>query len=387
MKKLILFIICSSVFANDKVFVACEGNFFYGASFGNGSIWEIDGDNSESYVGNPIGEIVQSVNVHNDFLFVIINGSSKINKYKISANGLEFIDQVDTNGSGPREMVVYGDYIYFTNWYSGDIKKLHMHTFEIESSIDVFGLPEDILVHNDMLYSSITMNDDWSDGSSVVVINPITDIIDQVYEVGSGPGELLVHNNEIYISRTYYDENWNSFYGTSKIDNNENIMIQNYGLGTACGGGIYSYQNSVYRVFEGGIAMLDDDLQILPNTRIGDFEASNIYSAKVIDDYIYFGISDYVDDDEVVVLDFNGEEIAQYDVGTLPGDFDIWRCQDSLDINQDQGVDISDIILLIHEIIGDYELGECAKLNSDVNADATLNILDVMMFVNVILGN
>ena len=383
MIRIILLILCSTIFANDKVFVACEGNF----SAANGSIWEINSDGSESYAENPIGDTVQSVHMYNDFLFVIINGSSKINKYKVLANGLEFIDQLDTNGSGPREMVIYGDYIYFTNWYSGDIKKLHIDTFQIESSIDVVGLPEDILVHNDMIYSSITMNDDWSDGSSVVTIDPYTDVVIQTYEVGSGPGELLVHNNDVYVSRTYYDENWNSFYGTSRIDSDESVMIQNYGAGTACGGGIYSYQNSVYRVFEGGIAMLGDDLQILPGTRIGDFNPSDIYSAKVIDDYIYFGLSDYQDEDEVVVLDFSGEQIAEYVVGTLPGDFDIWRCEASLDINQDQGVDVLDIILLIDEIIGDNNLGECAKLNSDINSDESLNILDVMMFVNIILSN
>ena len=71
-----------------------------------------------------------------------------------------------------------------------------------------------------------------------------------------------MHNNEIYISRTYYDENWNAFYGTSKITSNEQVIIENYGLGTACGGGIYSYQNAVYRIYEGGIAKLDEDLQI-----------------------------------------------------------------------------------------------------------------------------
>ena len=383
MKKIILLIICSSIFANDKVFVACEGNF----NASNGSIWEINSNGSYSYSGNPIGDTVQSVLVYNDFLFVIINGSSKINKYKILVDGLEFIDQIDTNGSGPREMVVYGDYIYFTNWYSGDIKKMHIETFEIESSIDVVGLPEDILVHNNIIYSSITMNDDWSDGSSVVTIDPITEAVLQTYEVGSGPGELLVHNNDVYVSRTYYDENWASFYGTSKIDSNEEILIQNYGAGTACGGGIYSYQNAVYRVFEGGIAMIDDELQILPSTRIGDFEASNIYSAKVIDDYIYFGLSDYVGEDEVVVLDFTGEQIAEYVVGTLPGDFDIWRCEASLNINQDQGIDILDVVLLIDEIIGNYNIGECAKLNSDINSDSNLNILDIMMFVNIILSN
>ena len=61
------------------------------------------------------------------------------------------------------------------------------------------------------------MNEDWSDGNKVVSIDPNNDSIVHVYEVGSGPGNLLVHDHEVYISRTYYDEYWNAFYGTSKI--------------------------------------------------------------------------------------------------------------------------------------------------------------------------
>ena len=43
MIRIILLILCSTIFANDKVFVACEGNF----SAANGSIWEINSDGSE----------------------------------------------------------------------------------------------------------------------------------------------------------------------------------------------------------------------------------------------------------------------------------------------------------------------------------------------------
>ncbi len=383
MKKIILLIICTATFANDKIFVACEGNFYYN----DGSLWEISDNQSFSFSQNPIGQLVQSVYVHNDNLYVIINGSGNIIKYKITGNGLIQEDIIDTNGSGPREMVIYDDYLYFTNWYTADVKKINLVTSQLEHSINMPGLPEDIIIHDGILYVSIIMNHDWTDGNQVVSIDPQNDFILHLYDVGSGPGELLVHDNEIYISRTYYNDTWDSFYGTSKINIDDEVVIASYGPGIACGGGIYSYQNSVYRVYDGGIAKLDENLQILSDTRIGDFEASNVYSVEVIDEYIYFGLSDYVGVDEVAILDYSGSQIHQYNVGTLPGDFDIWRCEASIDINQDYGINILDIITLVYSIIGNNEISECAKINADINSDLALNILDVLLLTNIVLEN
>ena len=54
------------------------------------------------------------------------------------------------------------------------------------------------------------MNEDYSDASTVLKLSPNSNQINQ-YEVAS---------LEKYIWRTYYDSNWNSFYGTSKINSN-----------------------------------------------------------------------------------------------------------------------------------------------------------------------
>ena len=55
-----------------------------------------------------------------------------------------------------------------------------------------------------------------------------------------------------------------------------------------CGGGILKYQNAVYRVYDGGIAQIDENLQILDDTRLGSYNPSEIYSVKILDDKIYF---------------------------------------------------------------------------------------------------
>ena len=363
----------------DQIFVACEGNFYQG----NGSLWTIFEDEASGYPDNPVGDVVQSLYVYADKLFVIVNGSSNIQIFDITTNGLVPYQTVDTNGSGPREMIVYNNYLYFTNWYSADVKKLNLTTFQLDASISTPGLPEDIVLQNGIFYVSITMNMDWSDCNLVLAIDPDTESIIDSYEVGFGPGELLVHEGDIYISRTYYDPDWNAYYGTSKIKPNGEVMIVDYGAGAACGGGIYSYQNDVYRIYDGGIAKLDNEMQIIPETRIGDYNWWEVYSAEVIGDNVYFGLSDYIESDDVAVVNSDGNEIARYQVGSLPGDFAIWKgCAPDGDVNSDSILNILDIIQIVDNIIIDADF-DC---NVDINEDLQINILDVVILVDSILN-
>ena len=66
-------------------------------------------------------------------------------------------------------------------------------------------------------------------------------------------------------------------------------------------------------------------MDIRTSSRIGSYDQSQVYSTEVIGDYIYFGITDYTTTNEVKVVDVNGNEVASYDVGILPGDFIIWN--------------------------------------------------------------
>ena len=388
-----LFLFFSSLLANIndfQVFITCEGSLYDN----EGSIWTISNGEINSYSENPIGTVAQSALVHNKQLFVIVNVSSELHVFDIIGDNIILSKVISTNGSGPREMVVFNDYLYFSNWYSADIKKLNLKNWEIEYSIPMPGLPEDLVVLDSMIYTSITMNSDWSDGNLVVKINPETDQISNTYDVGSGPGDLLVYNNDIYVSRTYYDNNWNSYYGTSKINSDGNVISLEYGSGTACGGSLHLYQNSVFRTFEGGIAKLDSDLSIIENTRIGNYEHSSIYSVEVIGDNIYFGLTDYSAPDDIKVINANGIEIASYVVDSaFPGDFAYLenenQCNYNLgDVNLDYSVNIFDIILMVQFILGNTLIdNDCAIGQADHNFDGNINILDCLEIVQLILNS
>ena len=376
--KILIFSLLSFSFAAQQIFVACEGNFYQS----NGSLSIISENQVSEYEGNPLGEVVQSLYVNEDKLYVVVNGSGNIQVFDINDEGLIPSAYIDTEFSGPREIMIVENSLYFTNWYTADLKKINLDTMEIEAEIDMPGLPEKIIMHNGLLYVSITMDFDWTDGDKVVAVNPEEDIIVNTFSVGEGPGDMVIHDNEIYIARTFYDDSWNAFYGTSKITESEEVIIANYGAGLACGGSVHSFKGSVYRVFDGGIAKLDEQLQILPETRMGSYSPSEIYSVEVINEHIYFGLSDFVYPDQVAVVDRDNNEVALYDVGVAPGDFAIWNaCQATGDLNFDGILNVVDVVLVVEHVLNNFNYN-CA---ADISNDSEINVIDIVEMVQQIL--
>jgi len=304
------------------IFVANEGN--YGAS--NGSVTMIDDKGQITTIDN-IGDVVQSVEVYKNKLFVIVNNSHKIMIYNITENGVDLPGiEISTEESSPREMVIVNNKIYFTNWNSKDVKVLNLTTYAIDSSIPIEGLPEDIITDGINLWVSIPnleLNDP-SDGTKVVKINLESEQIVDTYEVGRGPQSLTLFNDEVYVSRIYYSSDWlETTFGVSKIGNVISEAI--YGLGSPCGGSIMTYDNKVYRSYEGGIAPIDENLTIQPLERIGSFNQSQVYHVEIINDYIYFTLTDYSTMNVLKQVDSNGTVISSYDVGINPGDLAYWK--------------------------------------------------------------
>ena len=308
---------------NQWVFVACEGNF--GAS--NGSISMINELGEVKHI-KELGDVVQSVEVYKNKLFVIINNSHKIKVFDITIDGLRLPGiEIDTEGSSPREMKIINEKLYFTNWNSSDVKILNLTNYLIEGSIPVEGKPESIEIEGTNLWVGIQMNNDYSDSNKLLKISTVTNTILETFEIGKGPTSIAIQNDNVYIANTYYDANYNAFYGSSRLNiANKDVDINYYGAGVVCGGDVINYNNSaIFRSFNGGVALLGKDLSVLEQTKIGSYDSAQLYSSDFMGGYFYFGITNYNDINQVKVVDFNSNEIATYDVGLFPGDFAVWR--------------------------------------------------------------
>ena len=318
------------------VFVANEGISYSLNENDNvpGSISMIDENNNITNIEN-IGATVQSLEVYNNKLFVIVTDDHKIITYNIDSDGITFENEILTNSSMPREMVIINDKIYFTNLETQDIKIFDIINNKLEeSTISINGRPEDIIFDGTYIWVSIPEISKWdgNQGTEVAKIDTSTNEVIEYLEVGRGPQALLAHNNEIFISRTYYSDDWLTTYheatkiiGTGTIENT-------YGSGAPCGGSMMSYENKIYRSQnwipsgEEGIVPLDDELNVIAMGRIGNYQSPLIiYHMENINGQIYITITDYGTTNLVKVLDDYGNEIASYTVGIMPGDLAYWK--------------------------------------------------------------
>ena len=322
----VFFLSCSSddeLINSEWIIVACEGN--YGSS--NGSIYMINQFGEMDSIPN-LGDVVQSVEVNEDKLFVLVNNSHKLHVFDINSDGISLPGiEIDLENSSPREMFVDDDRVYFTNWNSKDVKYLDLFNYKIEKLIDVDGLPEGIVKKDDDIFVAINMNEDYSSSDKVIRYN-INNKSTEKINVGDGPLDMEFKNNDLFISRTYYDMNYTAYHGTSQFSINgniDNVLIKNYGENTPCGGSIHNLNDVMYRSALGGIVELDDLLNLKSSNKIGDFNQSDVYSVEVLGDKVYFGLTDYNNLNQVKVVNIDNSEFATYDVGIIPGDFAIWR--------------------------------------------------------------
>ena len=122
-----------TVYSNSWVFVANEGNM--GDTPGSISMISEDGDVIST---DYIGKVVNSVEVYNDKLVVLINGGhapdpedSKIIIYSITTAGLSMPGiEINLNGSSPREMAIVNNKVYFTNWNTQDVKVFNLFNYK-----------------------------------------------------------------------------------------------------------------------------------------------------------------------------------------------------------------------------------------------------------------
>ena len=304
-------------------FVANEGN--YGST--NGTISMID-DFGNVYETDIIGATVQSIEVYKNKLIVLINGNHEIKIYNINSDGLDMPGiKVSTEDSSPRNLTIVNDKVYFTNWNTQDVKVFNLFNYTIEASIPVQGLPEDIKFDGEHLWVTIPHTGlDFGTANTVAKLDPNTNTLTQVYEVGDGPQEIAFNNGEIYVSRTHYDAEYNAFHGATKISDENGVIINNYGVGAACGGSILSYQANMYRSFDGGLSKMNANLGLDLNNKIGSFNQSQVYHVEENEGNIWFAITDYENlTHEVHVIDFKGDLINSYEVGIFPGDFAFWK--------------------------------------------------------------
>jgi hypothetical protein len=328
MKKIILILMINLIFTQTRIFTLCEGNF----QSNNSSLWYFNNENEEELFeapNNPIGDTGQSMTVHENKLYVVMNGSGLIHIYNISQSGLEFDHSYDTQFAGPRHLIIKDEVIYITEWNTNQIRVLDLTSESIITTIPIDGMPEDIIAKDDNIYVSITMDADWSPANSVIEIDPTTNQITREFTVGNNPEKLAVIDNNLFISSTFYDQYWYSHYTMSRIDlssqNGDNFIFED-NSGLIFGSDLNVVDGNLYRSTSTGAIQINlENLNSMGDSEIG--ELSNVYSMDYFNGRFYFGSTDFVAPDEIFVTDINGNILSSFIVGAIPGSFTFWESE------------------------------------------------------------
>ena len=324
---------CNAFFPNDNdpltesnVFILCEGNF---GQF-NASLWManpeqpiVNGPIYQNQTGKVLGDVGQSMTLSDDQLYVVNNTSHSIEIFDLSGDQAIHTQSIDFKGTSPRYMVIHEGKGYVTAWNSKGILVINLSSNSLDKTIDLDGMPEDILIHDNHFYVSITMKPDWSFDNRVLKLSLDGSIV-STYTVISGPGRMAILDGKLFVASAYYDANWNTFTGNNTIDLSSGTVTTKY-LGEAndIGSDLIVFNDKIYRSFKGGVAQLNGDLTMNKSQTIGS--SDGIYSAAAVGNYIFIGQTDYVAPDTVYVFNENNEMLQTYEVGAIPGDFILYE--------------------------------------------------------------
>ncbi len=312
-----------------KVFVLCEGNF----NTSTAALWQFDDSFADingpvfwNTSDNPLGDTGQSLTIFGNYLYIVVNNSHTIEILDISNNDPVFHKTILVPNASPRDICVYENKAYISCWLLSSILEYDLNSETFTDTIQTPGKPEDVLLYNGKLYSSIIEESgSWDKDNKVVEIDLESDSneITNTYEVLPGPNQMAINNNELFVTCTHFNENWQAMTGTSKIDLSSGVVTSvSHGTTKNSGADICYYNNSIFRTLDSMIVELDDGLEPLSESAISNFGSQNIYSMAMNDDHIFVGLTDdFQAPDDLMVLDMGGNIVKQYSVSALPGSF------------------------------------------------------------------
>lgn len=311
---------------NKTVFILCEGEF--GAP--NASVWSIDlitDDHSGPLfwnADNPLGDTGQSLKIHDDRLYVVVNNSHSVEVLNLGSGSLEYEGSLYVPNASPRYLEIVEDKGYLTCWGLNGILVFDAGSLTILDTIGTGGWPEMILNTRWGLFVTVPMQSysDYSD--KVLLFDPVNmnSPVDS-FSVVTGPVSLLPSENYIYVGSTYYDENYNTYNGLSRIDPvNGTVLKNDHGLTFGHQKSLIEFNGSIYRLMNSGLVKVAEDLSVEQGS--GPLSLQGGYSAKVLESKLYIGLTDYNSPDTVAVYHNNFELDTLYQVKALPTDFGLY---------------------------------------------------------------
>ena len=175
------------------VFIACEGNFMYGnssLSFYNSEKQKVT--NQLFYARNnaPLGDVAQSLTLHKNTLFVVVNNSGKI--YAVDAETIEFKGVV-TGLNSPRYVHLLSDEkAYVSDLHAHHITIVNPETYTINAKIEIGEHTSEQMIQA----GKYVFVSSWSFDEYVLVIDSETDELVAEIKVPFQPKNMVKDKND-----------------------------------------------------------------------------------------------------------------------------------------------------------------------------------------------
>ena len=347
----LLFFAGSTLFAQqqrvlDKVFIGNEGVF--GST--SGTITALDFQDktisqnvfSNANNGADLGNVVQSITRIGNELYVVANNSHQI--VVMDAVTFQQTGLIQISGEkAPREIRQVNDTLaYVTNLYGGGIGMVDLRSFaEYDSAVATGMNPDKMLVYEERAYVG-----NWGFGkdSTISVIHTGTHSVVDTLQVSRGPRSMFVdETGKLWVVCAGYagdyDEDFNLIPGTSRPGGihafdletgREEVFIE---VPSAKEDFAYNAEANEAYINAGGVRRVDLEAETVSGDTLvnGNFYAMS-YARSGGENYLFLtDAKDFSSAGELFVHTLDGEQVAGYTTGTVPGSFH-FRYQSASDI-------------------------------------------------------
>jgi len=307
------------------IFITNEGPF----SNGSGSITFISEDFNtveqkiyRKVNGSDLGNIVQSMGLHDQNAFIVVNNSNKV----MIANRNTFVrvDSITSGLESPRYFVGAGSSKgYITNW--GDpnnnaddyVAVVDLTNNSVSAKIPVSFGPERMLVHNNKVY--VAHQGGYGQNNLISIISGNT--VEKTITVGDVPNSMVVKGNDLFVlcagSPLY--SGTETAGSLIKIDLGSGAVTKTYPFATTQHPtSLTADGDTLLYTLDGKIYKLDASAVTLPGTEIieGFFYALEAKNGKLF----ATDAGDYSSQGVLKVFDLStNQEIHEFQTGIIPG--------------------------------------------------------------------
>lgn len=314
------------------VFIVCEGPFGSGTgtvSYYNRSTGAVNNDIFETANGYPLGNIVQSMNSHNNKGYIVVNNANKVQV--VNLTDFKSTDEI-TGVNMPRYFIpIDNNKAYVTEWvdgFSGNVKVIDLSDNTVTGTISTGKGAEKMVKSGSGVY--VTCKGAYDNDSVVIVINSGTDAVIDTLVVGPNPDGIEIDaNGKIWVLCA---GQWNIDFtalaksgrlvrinpSTNAIEASFDFtslfsMPQNLTINAA--------KNKLYFTYQGGIYTHDISSSNLNNTAYinRSFYGLGIDPAT---DYIYGAdAGNFSSNGWVIRYNNSGSKVDSFQVGIIPNGF------------------------------------------------------------------